>query len=165
MIYACLIIYAIFNGAVNNAECVALKVEWLANWTGSRRKKQSPNLRYKVLTSDQVLWKTTKNLVQYWVCGRRFELMTAQTQSRSAVCLTLTCSFTSKGWMGEHCPMKCSSFPTESQNTVQQWYLNRKVLWLWQKCGISKAICWSLMYYKTYYSLPEFLNTSKKMKS
>jgi hypothetical protein len=35
-----LIIYAVFNGGVNNAECVALKIEWLANWTGCRRKKQ-----------------------------------------------------------------------------------------------------------------------------
>ena len=35
-----LIIYAVLNGGVSITECIALKVEWLANWTGCRRKKQ-----------------------------------------------------------------------------------------------------------------------------
>jgi len=44
-LWICLIIYATFNDSVNNAECVAFKVEWLADGTGCRRKKQWPNLR------------------------------------------------------------------------------------------------------------------------
>jgi hypothetical protein len=45
-LWICLIIYAVLNGGVSIAECIALKVEWLANWTGCRKTKQWPNLRW-----------------------------------------------------------------------------------------------------------------------